>query len=393
MPDNHYDIIIIGAGMAGMSAAYHLIGKAERVLICEQKTPAHPGSSSFGDTRMYREMYSDPWLCTVAKKTNTLWAEMEAASGKALRAAHGLLFYGEDWGEETIEGSIQGAKKVMLDQNIPFQEYDAQGIERDFPLNAKNEWIGLFEPQAGAVMVEEVFDTWQRAIDHAGFTLKNYTRVVDFEDQVTHTAVHLENGEKVYAQKLILTAGPWTRQFYSPRYQEVDYSVWHMLWAYYTIDPAYRDQFPQWFNFQHKASEDPNQGLFYGFPCLAQTQDGRPYVKVGIDWTSEELKQDNLAPGAQFEPPGQLLQILDDFVEQYTVGIRKRIHAQLNPYTMSGDVQFCLDRLSDNVALFSHGSGQSFKFAPMIGKCLAALVLEETVPIDLHPWRLERLAV
>jgi sarcosine oxidase len=377
--------------MAGMSAAYHLRGKADSVLICEQKTPAHEGSSSFGDTRMYREMYSDPWLCQVAKKTSSLWAGLEEYAGKQLRSPHGLLFYGEDWGEETIEGSIQGARKVMLEQGISFREYDARNMEKDFPLKSKKEWIGLFEPNAGAVLVEEVFEAWQKAVSEAGFILKTHTSVVDFADEGTQVRVTLGNGDQVFARKLILSAGPWTRKFLPERHSDLDYSVWHMLWAYYTIDEAYRDRFPQWFNFQHKEPDDPNQGLFYGFPSLAQNQDGQPYIKVGIDWTSDELKWDRLS-GEEAPLPSHLLQIMDTFVSQYLVGVRDRIHAQLNPYTMSSDVQFCLDKLSDNVALFSHGSGQSFKFAPMIGKCLAALSVDELPPIDLHPWRLERLA-
>jgi len=391
MENTNYDIIIIGAGMAGMSAAYNLIGKTKNVLICEQATPAHEGSSSFGDTRMYREMYSDPWLCQVAKKTNKLWGQLEEQASKQLRSPHGLLFYGEDWGEETIEGSIQGAKKVMLEQDINFEEYDATGIEQNFPLKCNEEWIGLFEPQAGAVLIEEVFDVWLKAIEQAGFTLKTHTKVVDFSDRGDSVEVILENGDKAYAKKLILTAGPWTKHFLPDHLQTMSYSVWQMLWAYYTIEEAYENQFPQWFNFQHRQPEDPNQGLFYGFPSLAKTEKGEPYVKIGIDWTSDDLKYQQFGQAMSYEPPRELLQILDDFVSEYTLGVKQRFHAQLSPYTMSADVQFCLDKLSENVTIFSHGSGQSFKFAPMIGQCLAALAMENEPPIDLNPWRLERL--
>jgi len=391
MKNNQYDIIIIGAGMAGISAAYNLIGEAEKVLICEQATPAHKGSSSFGDTRMYREMYSDPWLCHVAKQTNKLWGELEEEASKKLRAPHGLLFYGEDWGEETIEGSIQGAKEVMLEQDINFEEYNAQGIEQNFPLKCKDEWIGLFEPNAGAVLIEEVFDVWLKATKQAGFTLKTHTRVVDFSDQGDSVEVILENGDKAFAKKLILTAGPWTKDFLPENLQSMSYSVWQMLWAYYTIEEEYEEQFPQWFNFQHRQADDPNQGLFYGFPSLAKTENGEPYVKIGIDWTSEDLKYQQLTESMNYEPPRELLQILDAFVREYTLGVKERFHAQLSPYTMSKDVQFCLDKISENVAVFSHGSGQSFKFAPMIGKCLAALSMEKEAPIDLNPWRIERL--
>lgn len=391
MAKETYDVVVVGAGMAGMSAAYNLIGQVDRVLICEKETPAHTGSSSYGDTRMYREMYSDPWLAQVARQTSRLWTGLEIRAGKPLRAAHGLLFYGEDWGEETIEGSIQGAKQVMEAQQIPFQEYDARGMERDFPLHCEAHWTGLFEANAGAVLVEEVFDIWTSAIREAGFTLRNHTAVADVRDRKSSVEVVLEDGSVIEARKVILTAGPWTRSLLPEPREEMAFSVWHMLWGYYTIDPKYRDAFPQWFNFQHKQPDDPNQGLFYGFPCLDERPDGTPYVKIGIDWTSDELKHPMYREDISLDPPADLLQIMDGFAGQYLRGIRDRFHAQLSPYTMSPDVQFCLDQLSPNVAVFSHGSGQAFKFAPMIGACLAALATEATPPIDLSPWRLERL--
>jgi len=391
MTNQHYDVAIIGAGMAGLSTAYNLIGKAQRVVICEQETPGHIRASSYGDTRMYRQMYSDPWLAQVARQTNSMWEQLEKQSGQTLRKSHGLLFYGEDWGEETIEGSIGGAKKVMLDKGIPFSEHSARGIEKEFPLLCEDHWKGLFEPKAGAIMVDRLFDHWLGAIKEAGFTLRNHTEVTDVSEDGASVELRLPGGEVVTADQVVIAAGPWTRRFLPEPNHKLDYSVWHMLWGYYTIDPSYRDAFPQWFNFQHKEADDPNQGLFYGFPCLDERPDGTPYVKVGIDWTSDELKHPEYRTGISLDPPAELLRIMDEFVEKYLVGVRQRFHAQLSPYTMSPDVQFCLDKLSDRISLFSYGSGQAFKFAPMIGACLAALATGERPPIYLNPWRLERL--
>ena len=197
---------------------------------------------------------------------------------------------------------------------------------------------------------------------------------------------------KVVFIKLIFTAGPWTKDFLvGTDYQQLHYEVWQIPWGSYPIDAAYKGQSPQWFNFQHRQPKDPNQGLFYGFPSRAKTDEGEHYVKVGIDWTSSDLKYPQFSEAITYAPPENLLQIMDDFVSEYLVGVKQRFHAQLSPYTMSSDVQFCLDHLSANVAVFSHGSGQSFKFAPMIGKCLADLTLNTPPPIDLTTWQLKRL--
>jgi len=42
------------------------------------------------------------------------------------------LFYGESWDEETIEGSIPGAQKVMDEQNIPYEFLTSEKILKDF---------------------------------------------------------------------------------------------------------------------------------------------------------------------------------------------------------------------------------------------------------------------
>lgn len=391
MENQSYDIVIIGAGMAGLSTAYNLIGKVDRVLICEKETPGNLRSSSYGDTRMYRQMYSDPYLAQVARQTDTMWEQLEQRSGQTLRKSHGLLFYGEDWGEETIEGSLGGARQVMLDKGIPFTEFSARGMEGRFPLLCEDHWKGLFESRAGAIMVDRLFEMWLQAIDEAGFAVRTHTEVADVDEHEQSVTVRLANGETVMADQVVLTAGPWTKHFLPPSVRDLDYSVWHMLWGYYTIDPEYRDAFPQWFNFQHKEAGDPNQGLFYGFPCLDERADGTPYVKIGIDWTSEDLKHDTYREGITLDPPAGLVHIMDEFVEHYLRGVRDRFYTQMSPYTMSSDVQFCLDKLSGRISLFSHGSGQAFKFAPMIGACLAALATGENPPIGLRPWRLERL--
>ena len=74
----HVDVAIIGGGMAGLSAAASLSQMGvKNVAVFESEKLAHCDGSSFGESRMYREMYSDPVLCKLAKESNKLWAEQE----------------------------------------------------------------------------------------------------------------------------------------------------------------------------------------------------------------------------------------------------------------------------------------------------------------------------
>ena len=91
-------IVIVGGGMAGLSCAASLARRGiTDVILLEAHTLAHAKASSFGETRMFREMYSDPVLCRLAQEANRLWREEEIHAGEQLRETHGLLFYGESW--------------------------------------------------------------------------------------------------------------------------------------------------------------------------------------------------------------------------------------------------------------------------------------------------------
>ena len=57
-------VVIVGGGMAGLSCAAALAKRGvSDVVLLEAHTLAHARASSYGETRMFREMYSDPVLC------------------------------------------------------------------------------------------------------------------------------------------------------------------------------------------------------------------------------------------------------------------------------------------------------------------------------------------
>ena len=382
-------VVIVGGGMAGLSCAASLARRGVRdVVLLEAQTLAHAKASSYGETRMFREMYSDPVLCRLAQEANRLWREEESHAGQQLRETHGLLFYGESWDEETIEGSIPGARRVMDDQGIPYEALDANQIEARFPLKPKAGFTGLFEPTAGAVRSDRVVAHWINTARNAGHQLIEHCPVAGLDPD--GGGVTLESGEHIAAGQLVVACGIWSQLLLAPLGLAPKLEVWPMLWAHYTVDPSLADRYPQWFCFQQESGDDG--GLYYGFPVLSQTADSRPRIKAGIDWAPKELRVD--APNAMVvEPPARLVELLDAFLFNELDGVQERVETVISPYSMASDVNFVLDRLTPKLSLFAGGSGQAFKFAPLIGDSLARLASGEQPTVDLSCWSHQRAAV
>ena len=385
----HVDIAIIGGGMAGLSAAATLSEMGiKNVAVFEAQKLANADGSSFGESRMYREMYSDPVLCKLAKESNKLWSEQESSSNKPLRKQHGLLFYGESWDEETIEGSIPGAQKVMDDQNIPYEFLSSAKISERFPIKPKEHFVGLFEPSAGAILSDRAIDNWIQTIRRNGNQIFEDCRINKINEKNNELEI-IENNS-VSFDELIVASGMWTNELLVNLGLKLDIKIWPMLWAHYLVEEKFINSYPQWFCFQK--SMDDDGGLYYGFPVISRNKNNIPRIKVGIDWAPPNIIGiDNKSMENPFMDP--LKKLLDDFILNNINGVIGCDETFVSPYTMTSDVNFILDKPKSNITLFSGGSGQSFKFAPLIGKCLAEKALNKNCSFDISCWEINRVLI
>ena len=385
----HVDIAIIGGGMAGLSAAATLSEMGiKNVAVFEAQKLANTDGSSFGESRMYREMYSDPVLCKLAKESNKLWSEQESSSNKPLRKQHGLLFYGESWDEETIEGSIPGAQKVMDDQNIPYEFLSSEKISERFPIKPKEHFVGLFEPSAGAILSDRAIDNWIQTIRRNGNQIFEDCRINKINEKNNELEI-IENNS-VSFDELIVASGMWTNELLGNLGLKLDIKIWPMLWAHYLVEEKFINSYPQWFCFQK--SMDDDGGLYYGFPVISRNKNNIPRIKVGIDWAPPNIIGiDNKSMENPFMDP--LKKLLDDFILNNINGVIGCDETFVSPYTMTSDVNFILDKPKSNITLFSGGSGQSFKFAPLIGKCLAEKALNKNCSFDISCWEINRVLI
>ena len=383
----HVDVAIIGGGMAGLSAAATLSEMGiKNIAVFEAQKLANTDGSSFGESRMYREMYSDPVLCKLAKESNRLWSKQESLLNHSLRKEHGLLFYGESWDEETIEGSIPGAQKVMDEQKIPYEFLTSERISERFPIIPKEHFVGLFEPSAGAILSNKAIDNWIEIIRRNGNRIFEDCRIKEI-NQKNNSLETIENNSVTYDQ-LIVASGMWSNELLEKIGLKLDIKIWPMLWAHYLVKEEFINSYPQWFCFQKSRNDDG--GLYYGFPVLSRNKNNVPRIKVGIDWAPPSIiGNDNKSMENPFMEP--LKKMLDNFILNNIQGVIACDETFVSPYTMTSDVNFILDKPKENITIFSGGSGQSFKFAPLIGKCLAEKALNKNCSFDISCWEINRV--
>ncbi|MFQ6196334.1 FAD-dependent oxidoreductase [Streptomyces sp. NPDC000405] len=384
-------IVVVGGGMAGCAAAWALAEAGEACTVVESAHPGNPGGGSSGTSRMFRRMYSDPYYARLAQASLDAWRRLEADSRSTLLDDCGLLFFGDRGAEDSIEGNIPGARRVMREQSLPFDEPDAASIAARWPLKPPGKAEGLFEATAGTLHSRRALEVMAGRAVRAGTVFLNNETVVAVRRPARRRQpleVTLKSGRALEADRLVLAAGAWTNRLLAHLGLRVRMELWGMLWAYYAVDPALAAHYPQWFCFTPPRGAD--EGLYYGFPA-----DGSPpLIKTGVDWCPPGMRATD-PDGLPAAPDTEVARLLDSFLRTHLVGVRGCVSRHVSPYAMTTDNGFILDTLPSDprIAVFAGDCGHAFKFAPVLGRLLADLVTGRRPAIDPAPLRITRTAV
>ena len=87
------DVIVVGAGVVGLAAAFELARDGRRVTVLSADVPG--SVQSRGLTRIFRLSHADGPLTDAAARSLELWREWGELAGQALLAPTGLLLTGD----------------------------------------------------------------------------------------------------------------------------------------------------------------------------------------------------------------------------------------------------------------------------------------------------------
>ena len=323
------EVVVVGAGVTGLAAARALARAGRDVVVCEQFALGHDRGSSHGSSRIVRLSYPDERWVRLAQESFPLWRELEAESGTTLLDLHGTLDLG-DW---------EPNRDALAACGAPFEVLDAGEIERRFPIRTEAGSRGLFQADGGIVFADRAM-----AALADGLALRERHRVDAIEedgDGVTAGGIR--------ARAAVVTAGAW-----APGLAGVD--------ATPTVETV------SFFDLAEPLPSviDTTTGVRSGYAL--HSPEGE--LKAGLHQTGRPADPDEANP-----PDRELAARTSAWVARRFGIAAAATRVETCLYTIRERDEFLLERRG-RVVVGSACSGHGFKFAPLVGQRLAALVAD-----------------
>jgi sarcosine oxidase len=323
-------VAVVGAGVMGCATAWALAAAGAEVTVYEQFELDHARGSSHGRSRIVRYAYRDPYWISLAREARRGWAELEAESGETLLELYGLV--------ELAPSPQLGSGPALEAADVAFAYLSAEQA-REYGLALPDGWAALHEPTGGVVHADRARRALLAAAERRGARIESGSRV--------------DSPDELDADAVVVTAGAWVRRF-APR---LPVRVTRETVAYFRHPgpplPSLVEVNPETGGHQLYALHDPLHGL-----------------KAGVHHAGAEADPDE--PG---EPEPSLVARTAAWVGERLPEVNPEpVAAETCLYTTTPDERFVLERRG-RVVIGSACSGHGFKFAPAIGRRLAALAL------------------
>lgn len=348
-----YEVAIIGAGVHGAAAAFHLASRGVRTVVLDRGAPASgPTGRSSAVCRAY---YTNDFLARVAREAIEMFADFESLTDgrdAGFRRTGGLFLHAEGDGPTLALAAERlnaiGTKTEVLDRDQlagRFPQFDLDGLG----------W-GSWEVDAGyADPAGTTHGLLGRATD-LGTELRSGTAVSTLEPEANGLRLTLADGSSLHADRVLLAAGPWT----VPLAQQVGATLPLTVERHIVATFAWGAAEPVPFVF----ADVP--GAFYVKP------EGAGQYFVGPLHESPTVDPDDFAEEVSDAEAINLAECAMRRLPAVAESEARGGWASL--YDVSPDWQPVIGEIADGVYVDAGTSGHGFKLAPALGRHIADLV-------------------
>jgi sarcosine oxidase len=320
----------------GLAAAWALRQAGREPLALEQFRVGHTRGSSHGATRVFRLAYAEPDWVRLAQEAFGLWRELERESGETLLELTGLVDIPIDEAAVTATLDACGTAYELLD---PAQ------VERRFGLRTHG--AAVFQPEAGIVRANRALRAFGAAVP-----VLEETPVRSLVPRADGVRIETDCGA-IEAAAVVVAAGAWAKPVLAEIGIDLPITPTRETVAYFRL--AGESAPPS-------VIDEPNREAY------ALTA-GPGLLKVGVHRSGPPADPDQ--PGS---PDGAIVRFAADWVVRtFPLAAPEPVSVETCLYTNTADARFVIERHGP-VVVCSACSGHGFKFAPAVGRRVAALV-------------------
>ncbi len=357
------DVVVIGAGAMGSSAAWWLARRGRRVVLLEQFEQGHMRGSSHGGSRIFRFAYPDVEYVALAQAALPLWRELEDDAGVALLDTTGGLDHGDPAVIATVADALtaRGAAFEMLSPEAAHERWPSMAFDRSV----------LFQPDAGRCRADDTVRALQdRAAEH-GAHVRFSTGPAELVERDDHVVARCREIDlEVDAATAVITAGAWVESVVGSHVALPPITVTQEQVVHF----APRDE-REWPSFIHHGDD-----VVYG---LRTPGEG---IKIGGHHTGPAVHGDTRT----FDLDHARVDVAVRYAERWLPGVEPiPVFGVTCLYTTTPTEDFVVDRRGPFV-VGSPCSGHGFKFTPVIGLMLADLAMGTTTVPRMERFRLPR---
>ena len=374
---NGSDVIVVGAGIVGSSAAHSLASAGASVTLVEQTHPA--GGPSGKSSALLHAFYLVPELSQLAMRGLEILTSLPEISGEGPFVSQiGMMWV---CGEDNRADWAAAAERIR-GEGAQIQTLTPQAFADAAPGFALDDVaLALWEPEYGYADAFGATNAIARAARARGAMLKQNTlvsRLIRRGDRIT--GIELADGTVMEADAIVLAAGPWTRRLLATIELDLPLHVERHPMAVLDAGGKARQVMPfAWCDdISCNYARPDNDGVVLagtwagGGTGIRHQAAGRPRFVENPDHYMEGVEE------------GESVEIVETFSSRVPamldLGIRQG-YAGL--YDMSPDDLPVAGAMPGVEGLFvsAGSSGHGFKTGPAVGEAMARLVMQGPQPI------------
>ena len=385
----HQRIVIVGAGIVGLSTAYALLTQGfQHVTVLEQAHVDHARSTSHGVSRLLRFEYgAAPLYSEMVQLSLARWKQLERTTKYTLYTPTGLLVAGNQHDPFTPPSYL-----AMMRMGLPVEHLSAQLCHQRFPQFAAEPYTMLtYNAEAGILHASTCLHILKERILALGGTICESCRVTHIAHETAYRPICLycENSKsgrnnheyrEIHADRVVLATGPWVHRLLAELELPIQMTRQYLLYFSGVPLPTFGiGAFPAFITSD-----------LYGFPAH-RMPNGQYWLKAATHTFGPAIDPDDASKPDErtvAHTARQLRQLIPALQQA------RLEHIDSCMYDVTPDEHFILDHLPDDPRIvFATGlSGHGFKFGPLLGELLVSLLCDTRPAVPLAQFQLARFA-